>query len=90
MVPKSIIHKQKRKFFCSCFCIIISSPTPSDISQNNTEILEIQQQEIQWRYEEQQQLLLQLEEVAKLHQAECTAQKARREVEKKAREKTKR
>ena len=68
----------------------MSSPAPSDISQNDTEILEMQWQEIQWRHEEQQQLLLQLEEVTKLHQAECTAQKARREVEEKVREKAKR
>ena len=37
-----------------------------------------------------QQLLLQLEEGVKLHQAEHAAQKARREVEEKAREKAKR
>ena len=40
MVPRSTIYKQKRKFFCSCFYIIISSPALSDISQNNTEMLE--------------------------------------------------
>ena len=86
MVPRSTIHKQKREFFRSCFCIIMSSPTHSNLSQNDTEILEKQRQEIQWRHEEEQQLLAQLEEVAKLCQAECTAQKARREVEEKARE----
>jgi len=58
-------------------------PTPSDISQNDAEILEKQWQEIQQRHEEQQQLLTQLEEVAKLCQAERTAQKTRRKVEKK-------
>jgi len=59
------------------------SPTLSNISQNNAEILEKQQQEMQWRHEEEQWLLAQLEEVAKLHWAECAAQKARREVEEK-------
>jgi len=61
------------------------SPTHSDISQNDAEILEIQQQEMQQRYKEEQQLLVQLEEVAKLHQAECVAQKARRKAKEKAR-----
>jgi len=62
----------------------MSSPAPSDISQNDAEVLEKQQQEMQWRYEEEQQLLVQLEEVAKLHWAEHVAQKARREAEEKA------
>jgi len=44
----------------------MSSPTPSDISQNNAEILEKQWQEMQWRHEEEQRLLAQLEEAAKL------------------------
>ena len=64
----------------------MSFPTYSDISQNNTEILEIQWQEIQWRHEEEQQLLVQLKEVAKLCQAECVAQKTRSKVEAKAKE----
>ena len=68
----------KREVFCSCFYIVISSLTHSDISQNNAEILEKQ-----WRHEEQQQILLQLEEVARLCQAECMAQKARRKAEEK-------
>jgi len=38
---------------------------------------------MQWRYEEEQQLLEQLEKVAKSHWAECMAQKAKREVEEK-------
>ena len=58
----------------------MSSPTPSNISQNNAEILVMQQQ----------QLLLQLEEAVKLCQAECMAQKARREAEKKVREEAER
>ena len=51
----------------------MSSPTLSDISQNNAEVLEKQQQEKQWRYKEEQQLLVQLKEVAKLCQAEHMA-----------------
>ena len=68
----------------------MSSPTPSDISQNNAEILEKQWQEMQQRHEEEQQLLAQLEEVAMLCRAEHTAQKARREAEAKAKEEAKR
>jgi len=45
---------------------------------------------MQWRHEEEQQLLAQLEEAAKLRWAERTAQKARREVEAKAKEEAKR
>ena len=45
---------------------------------------------MQQRYEEEQQLLVQLEEAVKLCQAECVAQKARREVEAKAKEKAER
>ena len=90
MVPRSTIHKQKKEVFCSCFCIIMSSPAPSDILQNDTEILEKQRQEMQRRHEEEQQLLAQLEEAAKLHRAECAAQKARREAEAKAKEEAER
>ena len=68
----------------------MSFPTHSNISQDNTKILEKQQQEIQWRHKEEQQLLLQLEEVVRLYRAEYTAQKARREVEEKALEEAKR
>jgi len=68
----------------------MSSPIPSDISQNDTEILEKQRQEMQQRHKEEQQLLAQLEEVAKLHRAECAAQKARREAEAKAKEEAER
>jgi len=62
----------------------MSSPTPSNISQNDAKVLEKQQQEIQWRHKEEQRLLVQLEEAAKLRRAECVAQKARREAEEKA------
>ena len=87
MVSRLTIYKQKKEvFFCSCFCIIMFSSVYSDISQDDTEILEKQWQEKQWRYEEEQWLLVQLEEVAKLCQAECIAQKARREAEEKTRE----
>jgi len=68
----------------------MSFPVPSNISQNNAEILEKQWQEIQQRYKEEEQLLLQLKKVAKLHQAEHVAQKARKEAEVKAREKAER
>jgi len=68
----------------------MSFPTYSNISQDNTKILEKQQQEIQWRHKEEQQLLLQLEEVVRLYRAEHTAQKARREVEEKTREEAER
>ena len=52
--------------------------------------MEKQQQEIQWRHEEEEQLLTQLKEAAKLCWAECAAQKARRKVKEKAQEKAKR
>jgi len=68
----------------------MSSPTSFNISQNNTKVLDKKQQEIQQRYEEQQQLLLQLEEVAKLCRAEHIAQKTRKEVEAKTREEAER
>jgi len=68
----------------------MSSSAPSNISQNDTKILEKQWQEMQQRHREKQQLLAQLEEAAKLHQAERTAQKARREAEAKAKEEAER
>jgi len=68
----------------------MSFPAPSDISQNDTEILEKQRQEMQRRHEEEQQLLAQLEEVVKLCWAEHAAQKARREAEAKAKEEAER
>ena len=45
----------------------MSFPTPSNMSQNDAKILEKQQQEMQWRHEEEQHLLVQLEEVVKSH-----------------------
>jgi len=62
----------------------MSSPSLSDISQDNTKILEKQQQEMQWRHKKEQWLLVQLEEAVKLCWAEHVAQKVRREAEKKA------
>ena len=59
-------------------------PCPSDISQNDAEVLKKQRQEMQRRYKEEQWLLVQLEEAAKLCRAEHMAQKARREAEEKA------
>ena len=80
----------KKEVFCSCFCIVMSSPAPSNISQNDTKILEKQWQEMQQRHKEKQRLLVQLEEVAKLCRTEHAAQKARREAEEKAWEEAKR
>ena len=68
----------------------MSSPAPSNISQNDTEILEKQWQEMQWRHEKEQRLLAQLEEIAKSCWAKYVAQKAKREAEEKAREKAER
>jgi len=48
-------------------------PTPSDIFQNDTEILEKQWQKMQQRHEKEQWILAQLEEVAKSYQAEHAA-----------------
>jgi len=62
----------------------MSSSALSDISQNNAEVLKKQRQEIQWRHEEEQQLLAQLEKAAKLCRAKHAAQKARKEAEEKA------
>ena len=63
----------------------MSSPAPSNISQNDAEVLEKQR-----RHEEEQWLLVQLEEVAKSYQAECVAQKPKKEAKAKVREEVKR
>ena len=68
----------------------MSSSAPSNISQNDAKILEKQWQEMQQRHKEEQRLLVQLEEVAKLCQTEHVAQKARREAEEKTWEEAKR
>ena len=63
----------------------MSSPAPSNISQNNAEALEKQR-----RHKEEQRSLLQLQEAAEAHCAERAAQKARREAEAKAKEEAER
>ena len=68
----------------------MSSPAPSDISQNDAEALEKQWWEIQWRHKEEQRSLLWLQEAAEARRAEHVAQKARREVEAKAKEEAER
>ena len=68
----------------------MSSPAPSDISQNDAEALEKQWQEMQRRHEEEQRFLLWLQEAAEARCAEHAAQKARREAEAKAKEEAKR
>ena len=68
----------------------MSSPTYSDLSQNNAEMLEKQCHEIQQQYEEEQQSTLQLQEAATACHAEHAAQKARRKVEVKAKEEAER
>jgi len=61
----------------------MSSPTHSDLSQNDAEMLEEQR----W---EMQQSLLWLQKAVEAHCAERAAQKARREVEARAKEETER
>ena len=67
----------------------MSFPTLSNISQNNTEMLEEQYYEMQQWHEEKQQSLLQLQEVTEACYTEHAAQKARREAEAKAKEEAK-
>jgi len=68
----------------------MSSPAPSDISQNNAEMLEEQRCQMQRWHKEEQQSLLRLQEAAEARCAEHAAQKARREVEAKAKEEAER
>ena len=68
----------------------MSSPAPSNVSQNNAEALEKQRQEMQRRHEEEQRSLLWLQEAAEARRAERAAQKARREAEAKAKEEAER
>ena len=65
-------------------------PAPSDISQDDAEMLEAQCCEMQWWHEEEQQSLLQLQKAAEAHCAEHVAQKARREAEAKAKKEAER
>ena len=62
----------------------------TDISQNDAKMLKEQRREIQRQHEEEQQSLLWLQKAAEARHAECAAQKARREVEARAKEKAKR
>ena len=59
----------------------------SNISQNNSEMLEEQWQKMQRRHKEEQQLQAHLEEVAETHHVEHIAQKARKITKAKIREK---
>ena len=68
----------------------MSSPVPSDISQNDAEMLEEQYREMQRWHEEEQQSLLWLQKAAEARHAEHAAQKARREVEARAKEEAER
>jgi len=68
----------------------MSSPAHSDLSQNNAEMLEEQHWEMQWRHEEEQQSLLQLQKAAEARCAERAAQKARRKAEARAKEEAER
>jgi len=68
----------------------MSSPAHSDLSQNNAEMLEEQHWEMQRQHEEEQRSLLRLQEAAEACHAERAAQKARREVEAKAKEEAER
>ena len=79
----------KKQAFCSCFHIIMSSPTPSDISQNNAEMLKKQRHEMQQWHKKEQQSLFHLQETVEAHHTEHVAQKARRETEAKAKEEAK-
>ena len=68
----------------------MSSPTHSDVSQNDAKMLEEQRRQMQRRHEEEQQSLLRLQEAAEACRAERVAQKARREAEAKAKEEAER
>ena len=65
----------------------MSSPAPSNISQNNTEMFEEQHREMQQQHEEEQQSLLWLQKAAEARHAERAAQKVRRGVEEEKRKK---
>ena len=68
----------------------MSSSAPSDISQNNAEMLKEQCWEMQRWHEKEQQSLLWLQKAAEARRAECAAQKARREAEARAKEEAER
>ena len=64
----------------------MSSPALSDISQNDTEMVKVWHYEMQHWHEEEEQSLLWLQEAVEACCAKYVAQKARREVEAKAKE----
>ena len=68
----------------------MSSPAHSNLSQNDAEILEEQHWEMQRQHEEEQRSLLWLQEAAEACHTERAAQKARREVEAKAKKEAER
>ena len=68
----------------------MSSPALSDIFQNDTEMLEEQYWEMQQRHEEELLFLLQLQKAAEARHAERVAQKARREMEARAKKEAER
>ena len=80
MVPRSTIHKQKRKFFALVSVSLCLLLLPLTFHKTTPRFWESSGK----RHKEEQWLLVQLEEVAKLHQTERVAQKARREAEEKA------
>ena len=65
----------------------MSSPIFSDISQNDTEMLEEQHFEMQQRHKKEQWLLAYLKEAVEAHYVEHAVQKVRKEAEAKVREK---
>ena len=68
----------------------MSSPAPSNISQNDAKALEKQWQAMQQRHKEEQRSLLRLQEAVEACCTERMAQKARREAEAKAKEEAER
>ena len=68
----------------------MSSPTHSNISQNDAKMLEEQCRKMQQQHEEEQQSLLRLQEATEAHRVEHAAQKFRRKAEAKAKEEAER
>lgn len=68
------------------FYIIIYSPILSNIFQHNAKMFKEKYNEMQRRYEEEQQLQVYLKEAAKTFCVECATQKTRKVAETKIRE----
>jgi len=68
----------------------MSSPILFNIFQHDAEMLKEQRHEMQWWQEKEQQLLVHLQETVEAYHVEYAAQKARREVEAKAKVEAKR